>query len=299
MSTSIFYSTEFECLGYGVDTREKAGWIAQSLQTNPIQGVTVTVPSPATIDQISQVHDSRYVRAIFNGRPDHFADRNGMGPWSTDLRTSVQSSIGGVIDSARLAYMGKTISGSLASGLHHARFSFGSGFCTFNGLAIAATEVVKLGAQRVLILDLDAHCGGGTASLIEGMNNVEQVDVAVSSFDSYQPTHNSSLTMSSGTTYLADIEKALTSIVDPASIDLVVYNAGMDPHEGCDTGGVAGITTTDLEKRENMVFEWARSHELPVTFALAGGYSGRRLSKEELVGLHRLTISAAATWNVQ
>ena len=78
-----------------------------------------------------------------------------------------------------------------------------------------------------------------------------------------------------------------------AHVDLVIYNAGMDPHERCSTGGAAGITTEVLRKREEMVFTWAREHGYPVSFALAGGYSGGRLSREELVDLHRMTIQAA------
>jgi acetoin utilization deacetylase AcuC-like enzyme len=297
MSIDIFHSKDFTCVGYGVDTREKSAWIAERLSATPIPGVRLVVPASATAEQIGQAHDPRYVRAFFNGHPMREADRNGMGPWSTDLRTSVLASIGGVIASARTSYTKKVNSGSLSSGLHHARFSFGAGFCTFNGLVIAATELLKLGARRVLILDLDAHCGGGTASLIEGMNGVEQVDIGVSSFDSYASTHNSVLTRSSGATYLPDVQNVLQLIADPTSIDVVLYNAGMDPHERCSTGGSEGITTRDLETREQLVFAWAASHGIPVSFALAGGYSGRRLSKDELVDLHLMTVTAALAGN--
>jgi len=48
-----------------------------------------------------------------------------------------------------------------------------------------------------------------------------------------------------------------------------------------------------LREREEMVFTWARELNCPVSFTLAGGYSGGRLSREELVDLHRMTIQAA------
>lgn len=54
--------------------------------------------------------------------------------------------------------------------------------------------------------------------------------------------------------------------------DLVLYNAGMDPYEGCAVGGLDGITAE----------------------ILAGGYIGERLDAETLVDLHRSTIAAAA-----
>ena len=69
--------------------------------------------------------------------------------------------------------------GALASGLHHARRSHGAGFCTFNGLALATIAAIDAGARRVLVLDLDAHCGGGTDELVGRNPKVRILDVAV------------------------------------------------------------------------------------------------------------------------
>jgi acetoin utilization deacetylase AcuC-like enzyme len=69
----------------------------------------------------------------------------------------------------------------------------------------------------------------------------------------------------------------------------------MDPHEDCGTGGAVGITTATLAQREKLVFEWAGRHDIPVSFVLAGGYSGRKLSRAQLVDLHRLTIQEAVS----
>ena len=69
----------------------------------------------------------------------------------------------------------------------------------------------------------------------------------------------------------------------------------MDPFEGCDIGGLPGITSEILAARERLVFEWCRERELPIAFVLAGGYVGDRLDEAGLVDLHRLTLSAAAT----
>jgi acetoin utilization deacetylase AcuC-like enzyme len=96
----------------------------------------------------------------------------------------VTSSNGGAV-SAGLNALERGVAGSLSSGLHHARRETGVGYCTFNGLVIAAREALAAGASSVLILDFDAHCGGGTASLIAEDEHVWQVDVAVNSFDYY------------------------------------------------------------------------------------------------------------------
>lgn len=96
--------------------------------------------------------------------------------------------------------------------------------------------------------------------------------------------------------YLPTVERRLADRSERSAgpLDAVVYNAGMDPHERCSTGGLPGITTEVLAAREEMVFAWAAALDVPIAFALAGGYTGSALSADELTALHRLTIDAAA-----
>ena len=58
------------------------------------------------------------------------------------------------------------VAAALASGFHHAHADHGEGFCTFNGLVVAAEALRAAGRVRtVAVLDLDLHYGNGTASL--------------------------------------------------------------------------------------------------------------------------------------
>ena len=289
----LYYDPRYFCEGFGIDTREKARAVIESLSNDPIPGVQVSTPTPATYDDLVTVHDSRYVEAILTGSPSDLADSNGLGVWTADLAQSVVWSTGGVVSAVERALKCRTNVGSASSGLHHARYASGQGFCTFNGLVVAAKRALEMGAGRVLILDLDAHCGGGTASLIDGVSGIEQVDVSVSSYDSYSPTENSKLTMSSGKTYLHDVVNSLAEIDRAQSFDVLIYNAGMDPHEDCRIGGVSGITTNTLRQREEIVFQWANENGIPVAYVFAGGYQGGRLTPADVVALHRLTVSAA------
>jgi acetoin utilization deacetylase AcuC-like enzyme len=289
----LYYDPRYFCEGFGIDTREKARAVVESLWNDPIPGVQVFTPIPATYDDLLTVHDSRYVEAILTGTPRALADSNGLGVWTADLARSVVWSTGGVVSAVERALKCRTNVGSASSGLHHARYASGQGFCTFNGLVVAAKRALEMGAGRVLILDLDAHCGGGTASLIDGVSGIEQVDVSVSSYDSYSPTENSKLTMSSGKTYLHDVVNSLAEIDRAQSFDVLIYNAGMDPHEDCRIGGVSGITTNTLRQREEIVFQWANENGIPVAYVFAGGYQGGRLTPADVVALHRLTVSAA------
>jgi acetoin utilization deacetylase AcuC-like enzyme len=293
MATRIYYSPDYVCEGLGVDTRTKSALIAQSLIDDPIENLEVWEPRPATVEQVARVHDPRYVEAMATGRPEKLAGDNGIGEWSSDLSRSIFSMTGGVIASAVHSFQTKLNSGSLASGLHHAKFDHGMGFCTFNGLVVAAKEAIEAGARRVLIVDFDAHAGGGTAELIRREWCIEQLDVSVAAYDMYEERDDARLTLSNGRSYLKDVRESLALVAQAGEIDLILYNAGMDPHQDCTTGGAQGITTQVLKTRERLVFEWAADLGVPVSFVLAGGYSGRCLSKEKLTALHRLTIEAA------
>lgn len=289
---SVFYSPAYTVAAYAFDTTRKAAWIIKSLAGSPIGGVEVVAPEPLTAADISRVHDPAYVRAVETGNPRRLAESQGF-EWDMGLWMAVLASNGGVVAAAHAA-MKDGVAGSLSSGLHHARHSSGAGFCTFNGLVIAAREALAFGATSALILDLDAHCGGGTASLIQDEPHIQQIDVSVDRYDRYPDTKNSTLDLvDDAEAYLGTIEQRLTES-GARRFDLCLYNAGMDPYEGCSIGGRRGITERMLAQREQLVFHWARQRGIPIAFVLAGGYIGSGLDERGLVDLHRLTLCAAA-----
>lgn len=280
----IFYSPDYCVASYGFDTTRKAGWIADSLARNPIDGVEVVEPEPLSVDIVAETHDADYVQSIETGDPPSLASSQGF-PWCPQILRSVLASNGGVVAAVHAA-MKDGIAGSLSSGLHHARRDHGLGFCTFNGLAIAASEALKAGCENVLILDLDAHGGGGTASLISGNVRICHLDLVVDPFDTHEDSVN--LYGKSPLTYLTVLSGALEALRP----DLCIYNAGMDVHEyDC---GPTGFDKRIIAAREWMVFEWAAACEVPIAYVLAGGYASPRRSIAELVAHHRTTIRHAA-----
>jgi acetoin utilization deacetylase AcuC-like enzyme len=290
----VYYSPAYVGSGYAFDTTRKAQWIAESLAQRSIDGVMIVEPPPLTRDQVTRIHDSAYVRAIETGSPRDLADSQGF-TWDPGLWPMVLSSNGGVVAAARFA-LERGVAGSLSSGLHHARYCKGLGFCTFNGLVIAACEALAAGAKSVLILDLDAHCGGGTASMIARNERLWQIDVSVSPYDSYQAADRRWLdVVEDADGYLPTIEQRLGEAdLRSLDFDLCLYNAGMDPFEDCSIGGKAGITREVLAERERLVFAWCQRRKLPIAFVIAGGYVSRRLDQQALVDLHRLTLISAA-----
>jgi acetoin utilization deacetylase AcuC-like enzyme len=207
----VFYSPTYVCSAHAFDTTRKAKWIADSLAASPIQGIELLEPPSLTREQVAQVHDADYIRAVETGVARDLAESQGF-PWDAELWPMVLASNGGAV-AAGLAALEHGVAGSLSSGLHHARRERGAGFCTFNGLVIAAREALTAGAQSILILDLDAHCGGGTRSMIQDDPRIWQVDVAVNSYDSYESSDHAWLEIvRRGADYLPTVDRRLNAL---------------------------------------------------------------------------------------
>lgn len=293
----VYYRSEYALAAHRFETTRKASWVAESLHTAPIEQLELHNPDLLSQEQVLGVHGATYVNAVRTGQPRPLAESQGFA-WDPGLWTMVLASNGGVV-AAALKAMKTGVAGSLSSGLHHAHRDRGSGYCTFNGLAMAARAAIAAGAKRVLIVDLDAHCGGGTHELIAGNPAVHHLDVAVHSFDQYAPRGAHTLDLvPSASRYLPTVRRRLDALAG-SSFDLCVYNAGMDPFEGCPIGGMSGVTREVLAERERLIFEWCRDHAVPIAFTLAGGYLGPTVNQNRLTDLHRLTLMAAAQMPVK
>lgn len=67
---------------------------------------------------------------------------------------------------------------SIGGGLHHAKPSYGEGFCVYNDVVIAAKHLIKkYGKERILILDTDAHAGNGTSQAFYSDPHVLLIDI--------------------------------------------------------------------------------------------------------------------------
>jgi acetoin utilization deacetylase AcuC-like enzyme len=72
--------------------------------------------------------------------------------------------------------------------------------------------------------------------------------------------------------------------------DLIIYQAGADPH--VDDPVSSGTMTTDqLLERDRIVFRFCKAEKIPVLFVLAGGY--QTPIEEKLLPLHLNTFKAA------
>jgi acetoin utilization deacetylase AcuC-like enzyme len=235
---------------------------------------------------IETLHTADYVEALRTGTDPYLSESQGF-DWCPDIWTMAVHATAGLI-AATDAALTDGVAGSLSSGLHHAKPDRGDGFCTVNGLAIAAHRLVADGSS-VVILDLDAHCGGGTAAMIRahGLTDpVRQFDLSTNTFDGYQTVHPDDrlVVVRRGDEHYIDAVGHMLDGVDWADTDIVLYNAGVDIHPE--------FSRLTIALRERMVFERAAAEETPIAWVLAGGYT-TGITMDELVDLHWQTIDAA------
>jgi acetoin utilization deacetylase AcuC-like enzyme len=113
--------------------------------------------------------------------------------------------------------------------------------------------------ERVGILDCDMHWGDGTASLIGLLSAQDWIRHFSSGRDYCEPTQAAA--------FLLRLEQEVEAMAD---CDLVLYQAGADPHVHDPLGGF--LTTEELRVRDSIVFEAFARLGVPVAWNLAGGY---------------------------
>lgn len=283
----VFYHPDYVAAKYAFDTTRKAAWVAERIAND----VDITAPDTTDVDaQIRRTHHRGYFDALQTGRPKAIAESQGF-DWDKGLWTGVRMSTAGMTSAVDETLTHDRPSGSLSSGMHHAGYDYGRGFCSVNGLVVAARRAIDHFGVRVTILDLDAHAGGGTDDLLRHheLEDVQHLDLTVSPFDTYlgvrQPADRNLVSVDADDSeYLILVAHLLEQI--PLNDDrLVIYNAGMDPYPA--------ISREALAIREQLVADYLRRNRVNVVFGLAGGYTWDQTA-EQVADMHVLTVNAFA-----
>ena len=91
---NLYYSPDYVGSAYSFETTRKAKWVADSLVASPIEGIELVRPQALTSDQVLQVHDREYVRAVETGGHRYLAESQGF-TWDPGLWPMVLASNGG------------------------------------------------------------------------------------------------------------------------------------------------------------------------------------------------------------
>ena len=156
---------------------------------------------------------------------------------------------------------------------------WGGGFCVYADAPLAARILHEEGkVGRVLVVDLDAHQGNGTAAVFNGwpwafIFDLYERDI----FPDRKEPEDYPLPVGPGMTggeYLEIIRRTLPGALDAVRPDLVVYNAGSDPFVD-DPLARYRLSAGDLADRDLLVVTEVRERGVPLAMVLSGGYSAR------------------------
>jgi len=286
MSLRIFYHPHYSALVLPERHRFPLAKYQALFERLGDLGYPLAEAPPASRDQIARVHDADYVDAALQGRLDQAAIRRLGFPWSPLLIERTLRSVGATLAASRHALeqgCGLQISG----GYHHAHRDFGSGFCLFNDLVIAARTCLDEGrCERVLIVDLDVHQGDGSAALCAGSRDIITLSLhGEHNFPRHKPASHLDFALPSGMgddAYFETLAQALSLALRLHAPDLILYQAGVDVHRD-DELGYLSLTDAGVRQRDAMVFDYAVRHGLPIAAVPGGGY---RRDWQQLIPLH-------------
>ena len=263
--------------------------------------LTVHTPEPMPRAWVEAVHDPAYVEEVLTLSVPLAKERRIGFPVTETVARRALLSPGGTWLAARLALRhGYAANG--AGGSHHALPDTGAGYCVFNDLAIAAHRLIaEEDVGRVLILDLDVHQGDGTAVLTAGRPEIFTLSVhaernfparkAVSTLDVPLPDHVGD------SDYLAVVARVVPGALDEFRPDIILYQAGVDPH-GDDRLGRLALSDAGLAARDALVMRLAQARAIPLASTLGGGYGkdGKAIARRHATTMLTMAdIAAGAT----
>ncbi|RDC60771.1 Histone deacetylase [Alteripontixanthobacter maritimus] len=268
--------------------------------------LTEHAPEPMPREWLEAVHDPEYVAQVFAAQVPREKERRIGFPVTPHIASRVRHTNGGTWLAAQLA-LHHGYAANSAAGSHHALHDTGAGYCVFNDLAVTANRLIAEGAdsdaardiRRVLIVDLDVHQGDGTASLMAGRDDVFTFSMhAEKNFPVRKARSTLDVPLADGLSdaaYLAKLAEHLPPLFDRFSPDIVLYQAGVDPHHD-DRLGRLSLTDDGLAARDRFVVREARRRGVPVASALGGGYG---TDQREVATRHAASMLAMAEENVR
>src|SRR5579864_4002824 len=306
----LIYSDEYYLpIGQHVFPAEKYRRVARQLIESGVADPSdFLTPQPASDQDILLVHTPAYVNKLKTGTLSAHEELQLEVPYSPELVRAFWLAAGGSILAAENA---------LKDGV---AISIGEGFCMIHDVAVAIRRLQRDNKiQTAMTVDCDVHQGNGTAAIFAGTRTVSDPlpssappvagqrplmrgthagDVFTISlhqennYPAWKPPSSIDVDLPDGITdddYLAWLDNALSSGLRQFEPDLICYIAGADPYHEDQLGGL-GLTMEGLKRRDELVFQVAKTQGIPVMVTYAGGYARR---VEDTVAIHCNTVIAA------
>lgn len=217
----------------------------------------VTHDKLAIDEELRLYHTQAYIDAMRtasqgNARPDisEYVSQDNLSSDPEQLPKGIEKAARAIVKNAILA-VDSVMQGEakkavgIGGGLHHAKCSYGEGFCVYNDIVIAARYALKkYGLNQILVLDTDAHAGNGTCEAFYRDYRILFIDIHQR--DIYPRTGwVEEIGKGNGEGYTVNIpvdwdtgdaafERIFDEVVFPLAREfqpqLIIRNGGSDPH---------------------------------------------------------------------
>ena len=249
---------------------QKPEKLISAIESSGVEHQFIDFP-PLTAELLSETHSKEYVTGLLN-----CTISNGFGNRSSDVAKSLPYTTGSFVAAGLEAFRSKSCVLSPTSGFHHAHYNHGGGFCSLNGIIVAAQELLKAGVKKMAIIDLDNHYGDGTESLIAKHNLRSKID--------HYTFGGDSVTEATAEQWLSYLPRLLEKYKES---EIWLVQLGADPYIFDELGG--RLTMDQLYRRDKILFETAKKYRIPVAWNLAGGYAKKF---EDVIQIHMNSIKA-------
>jgi acetoin utilization deacetylase AcuC-like enzyme len=248
---------------------------------------------PLIREDFYRVHDKKFVDGIFD-----LTIPNGFETISKDVSDTLYWTSGSMFHACKVATNNGKMAIAPVSGFHHAGYDFPMGFCTFNGLMVSAVKLMDEQPhiyKKIAIIDCDAHYGNGTDDIIQELSEKR---IYHNTFGKKFPCvfkgqNEPVYTPKESMKYLEEFKKVRKDL-EKFKPDLIIYQAGADPHINDPYGGI--LTTEQMYQRDVLMFTISKELNIPIAWNLAGGYQvDENGDISKVLELHLNTVKAAVS----
>ncbi|GAB5551084.1 MAG: histone deacetylase [Saprospiraceae bacterium] len=235
-------------------------------------------PNPLTEAEILRTHDVQYWQKLKNQELSRKEVRAIGFPMRPDLVWRGRHIANGTLQCAYFAQQ-HGVALNIAGGTHHAYANHGEGFCVFNDIAIAATELIhQHNFQRILVIDLDVHQGNGTAHIFQNEPKVFTFSMhGAKNYPQRKEASDLDIGLPDKTedqAYLKVLQNTLPQLFEQVQPEMVFYLSGVDVL-ATDKLGRLSLSLDGCKTRDRMVLEQCKKDQVPVAISMGGGYSER------------------------
>jgi acetoin utilization deacetylase AcuC-like enzyme len=230
-------------------------------------GVVPVAPEEAPRELILAAHAPAYADAVIAASVDPAIERRIGFAVTPEVSRRSRLSVGGTWASAVHA-LEHGFAANVAGGSHHAMPDGGAGYCVLNDLAITAAALLREG--RVTRVQ-----GDGTAACLAGVEGAFPFSIhAERNFPARKVASWHDIGLPDGTDdarYLETLADALPGLFAEAQPELVLVQAGVDPHADDRLGRLA-LSDEGLIARDTLVRQACLAAGVPFAATLGGGY---------------------------